>query len=235
MINTVLIDLDGTLISFDQSEFLRLYFEGVVKKFIPHGYPKDVVLNALYEGVKAMLKNDGKVTNEEAFWNRFSYFLPNNIYFFENTFLDFYNNEFNEISKIVMKNEYSHKAIEELKRKNIDIILATNPLYPKIATENRIKWGGYNRDDFKLVTTFENSSFAKPNPLYYKEILEKINKSPSECIMIGNDVGDDMVAEVIGIDTYLVTDNIINPKNVDISKYKNGNYQDFYEFVKKLK
>lgn len=234
MINTVLIDLDGTLLDFNQDEFLRLYFTGIVKKFIPHGFEKDIIMNAVYEGVKDMLNNDGSISNEEAFWNRFTYFLPDNIYFFEKTFLDYYNNEFNEIKNIVTDNLYCHMAIEELKKKNIDIIIATNPLFPKVATHNRIKWGKYNIDDFKLVTTYENSSFCKPNPKYYQEILDKIGKNVSECIMIGNDVSEDLIAEELGMDTYLITNNIINLKNTDISKYKNGTYKDFYEFIKKI-
>lgn len=235
MINTILFDLDGTLLAFDQNEFIKLYFAGIEEKFLHHGYPKGVVLNAVFEGVKAMLANDGSISNEQAFWDRFSVFLPDQLYFFEKEFLDYYQTDFNEIKKIVKENEYDHKAIKVLKEKNYQLVLATNPLFPQVATYNRIKWGDLNKNDFSLITTFENSSFCKPNPKYYLEILEKINKNPNECMMVGNDVEEDLVAAKLGIDTYLITDNIINSQNLDYSMHKNGSFKDFYEFTLTLK
>ena len=151
MVNTILFDLDGTLLSFDQDEFIKLYFLKIEERFLKHGYPKGVIVNALYEGLKAMLENDGKVTNEEAFWNRFSFFLGDIYYFFEKEFSNFYNQEFNEIRKIVKHNEYAHKVIAELKRKNYNLVLATNPLFPRIATINRMQWDNFHPDDFKEI------------------------------------------------------------------------------------
>lgn len=234
MINTFLLDLDGTLLSFDQNEFLRLYFKTIEEKFIPHGYQKDVVLNALNEGINAMLKNDGSKTNEQAFWDKFNYYLSDRMYFFEKSFEDYYNNEYNTIRYIVNENKIAHKVIDVLRKKNYEIIIATNPLFPQIGTRNRMAWGGYNFDDFKLVTTYENSSYAKPNPKYFEEILKNIGKRPEECMMIGNDVGDDMVAETIGIKTYIITDNLINEHNVDMSNVNKGSFEDFYNYVLKL-
>lgn len=234
MIKTILFDLDGTLISFDQNEFIKLYFSGIMKKFIPHGYPGEVIMNAVYEGVDAMYNNDGSITNEEAFWNRFSYFLPDNLYFFEKTFLDFYNNEFNQIKSIIKENEYCKRALEVSKSKNFELVIATNPLFPRVATYNRILWGKYNIDDFIYISTFENSSYCKPNLKYYEEILNKINRKPEECLMVGNDALEDMVASKLGMATFLITDNLISEKNIDISKFNKGTYKDFFEYIKSL-
>ena len=45
------------------------------------------------------------------------------------------------------------------------------------------------------------------------DILNKLNCKAEECIMIGNDVDEDMVASNLGIKTFLLTDCLINKNN----------------------
>ena len=120
-----------------------------------------------------------------------------------------------------------------LKENNYKLIAATNPLFPKVATFARLRWAGVSPDDFELVTTYEDSTFCKPNPKYYNEILQKLNLNPEECLMVGNDVGEDMVAKTLGINVFLLTDCLINKKGEDISVYPNGNFNDLIEYIKK--
>lgn len=56
---------------------------------------------------------------------------------------------------------------------------------------------------------------------------------PKECLMVGNDVGDDMSAALCGMNVFLLTDNIINSKNEDISVYPSGNFEDLFNYIKK--
>ena len=114
----------------------------------------------------------------------------------------------------------------------IKIVLATNPLFPQMATVNRIRWAGMSPEDFCLVTTYENSHYCKPNPKYYMEILEKIGCQPEECIMVGNDVTEDMMTKEMGMKVFLLTDCLINKENKDISKYPHGSFQELREFLK---
>ena len=50
--------------------------------------------------------------------------------------------------------------------------------------------------------------------------------------MIGNDVGDDMVAEGLGIDCFLLTDCLINRRGEDISRFRHGTFYDLSDFIK---
>ena len=50
----------------------------------------------------------------------------------------------------------------------------------------------------------------------------------------GNDVQEDLIAGELGMETYLITDYLIDRKNGDTESTYKGNYQDFYEFVKGL-
>ena len=63
------------------------------------------------------------------------------------------------------------------------MVLATNSIFPRIATENRIRWAGLEPDDFALITTYENSTYCKPNPAYYREVLGKLGLEAEECLV----------------------------------------------------
>ena len=113
------------------------------------------------------------------------------------------------------------------------MVLATNPIFPEIATRQRIKWAGLDIEDFELVTTYENSRFSKPNLNYYTDILAKINVDAKDCMMVGNDVSEDMVTTKLGMKVFLLTQDLINKNNEDINNYPHGNFDDFLNmFVK---
>lgn len=126
------------------------------------------------------------------------------------------------------------QSVSILKEKGYKLYLTTNPLFPRIATEKRVKWAGLNIEDFELITTFENSSFCKPNINYYKEVLESQNLDVNECMMVGNDVKEDGVVETLGIPVYLVNDYLLNKYNLDINTKWLGSSEDFLEFVNNL-
>jgi FMN phosphatase YigB (HAD superfamily) len=82
------------------------------------------------------------------------------------------------------------------------------------------------------VTTYEDFHYAKPNLGYYRQILQLLGKKASSCLMVGNDVEEDMVAQGLGMDVYLVTDYLINNKNKDIASYRTGSLEDLATFFK---
>ena len=86
-----------------------------------------------------------------------------------------------------------------------------------------------------MITTYENSSYSKPSEGYYREILEKLELAPEECLMVGNDTRDDMSADSLGMRVFLLTDCLINENNVDISKYPHGSFFELCEYIKNLK
>ena len=133
-------------------------------------------------------------------------------------------------SSITVTSPLDKKIVEVLKNKGYTLVMATNPFFPRVATERRVKWAGLNKDDFKVITTYETSKYCKPNPKYFAETCEMAGCLPEETLMVGNDVDEDMSSGKIGMETYLVTDDLINRNNADISSYKKGTLKDFYEF-----
>ena len=180
-----------------------------------------------------MVKNDGRINNEERFWEAFSTIYPDSRKTSEPSFNDFYYHDFPKLAHACGKKPQplAKKFIEELKNRGYKLILATNPIFPQVATRARTVWAGLNPDDFIDITSFENSSFAKPNLKYYEMVLKRNNLKPEEVIMIGNDVREDMIVNKLGIDSYLITDCLLNPDNEDINKYKHGSFEQIMNLV----
>ncbi|MBQ8834922.1 MAG: HAD family hydrolase [Oscillospiraceae bacterium] len=231
MIKTILFDLDGTLLPMDQDVFLKAYMGGLAKKMAPHGYEPDKLIKSIWVGTGAMVKNDGSVRNDEAFWNTFSAIYGRDTRVDEPIFEDFYRVEFQQAKDACGFNPMAAEAVKAIKAMGYHVALATNPLFPAIATHSRTKWAGLNPEDFDLITTYENSYHCKPNPDYYRDILATLNLKPEECVMVGNDASEDMVPAALGMKVFLLTDCIINKENKDISCYPHGSFPELLDFI----
>lgn len=234
MIKTVLFDLDGTLLPFVQDEFVKQYFGGLCKKLAPLGYVPDSVVKHVWKGTEAMIKNDGSRSNREAFWEVFRGANPG-MPDVETLCDEFYTKEFDSV-KACLKYVPNHKSMmDRLKAAGLEVVLATNPIFPMCAQETRMSWAGLTREDFIYITSYENSSYCKPNPKYFVELLEKINAKPSECVMVGNSVREDILStKPLGIESFLVDEFIENPDNADVSGFNRGSVADAEKFVLSL-
>lgn len=232
-IKAILFDLDGTLLPMDQDLFVKAYFGGLAKHLAPHGYDPQALIAAIWAGTKVMIGNDGSCTNEQAFWKSFCSAFGEKALDDEPLFREFYETGFQNIKQVCGYAPESAPLVGWLKEKGCRVILATNPIFPAIATESRIRWAGLQPEDFESYTTYENSTHCKPNPDYYRNILENAGLQPEECIMVGNDVGDDMVTARLGMGVFLLTDCLINSKNEDISQYPHGGFAELRQFLER--
>ena len=234
-ITTILFDLDGTLIRMDQDEFIRLYFVSILDKIGRLGFDVAVVRNALEAAVVATLRNDSGLSNEQRFWQVFDEASSGLADQLRSQIDSYYSNEFNTV--VEQSCEAYPRAREVLlaaKRKGMRIILATNPLFPMVATHARIRFGGMSPEDFEYITAYENSSYCKPNPAYFTELLSKLDISPEECVMIGNDTRDDFSALALGIPVFVLTECLINKCCVDLNEYPHGGFDELLSYIKSL-
>lgn len=220
----VLFDLDGTLLPMDMDEFTGGYFGLLAKKAAPYGYEKQPLIRAVWHGTAAMVRNDGSRTNEQAFWKDFEAIFGTDALKDRGLFEEFYANEFQQARRFCGFNPKAAKAVQRIRESGLRVALATNPLFPSVATETRIRWAGLAPEDFEFYTTYENIGFCKPNPDYYREVLNRAGLSAEDCLMVGNDVGEDMVAAELGMRVFLLTDCMINKENADISRYPHGDF-----------
>lgn len=232
-LTTVLFDLDGTLLPMDQDQFIKGYFGALIRKFAPLGYDPAKMQSALMAGIGAMIKNNGSMTNEEAFWMAFEKTFPQAAAD-RAQFDAFYQNEFQSVQDCCGFDEHAASLVRGLREMGLRVVLATNPLFPVAATHSRIRWAGLNPEDFEWVTTYENERFCKPNPAYYESILERIGVSAEECLMVGNDVQEDMIAQQLGMKVFLLTDCLVNRAGEDTEQYPNGSLAEVKAYIVNL-
>ena len=233
MAKIVLFDLDGTLLPMDQDTFVKAYFKLLAAKLMPHGYEANSLIDGIWSGTAAMVKNNGSCTNEQAFWNHFAGLFGEQVRKDEPVFAEYYRTDFQQVAAVCGHAPEAREVIDMLKKAGVRTILATNPIFPAVATESRMKWAGLSPDDFELYTTYENSCYCKPNPEYYREIFAQLGCEGSDCIMVGNDVEEDMVpASALGAKVFLLTDCLINKKERDINAYPHGGFTELKAFLK---
>lgn len=230
-IKVILFDLDGTLLPMDQEIFVKIYFGLLAKKLAPYGYESQKLIESIWTGTAAMVKNDGTQSNEAAFWKKFAEIYSEKVKDDIPLFDEYYKNEFSAVKESCGFNKEASQTVATLKAKGFTIALATNPIFPKIATENRIRWAGLSPEDFVLYTTYETCRFCKPNPNYYADIIKQLGVKPEECLMVGNDVTEDMVARELGMQVFLLTDCLINKEQKDISEYPNGSFKELMAYI----
>ena len=229
-IRFILFDLDGTLLPMDQDVFVKQYFGLLAKKLAPHGYDAKALVDSIWAGTAAMVKNNGKCTNEQAFWNCFAQLMGEHTRKDEPIFDEYYRNEFNGVQQVCGFNPLAAETVQRAKQLGFRVALATNPLFPAIATQSRTRWAGLEPEDFLYITTYENSSCCKPNPDYYREILDKLGLRPEECVMVGNDVQEDGAAAQLGIPVFILTDCLID-RTGDVSKFLHGGFPELNEWL----
>ena len=230
----IFFDLDGTLLPLDEKLFVDIYFTELSKVFSVYNIDSKKLVETIWTATHEIIKNDGKRTNEEAFWDKFNSNINIDLSNVKEVLKKFYANEFfTKLKKCSTENSLAKVAVELAKKNGRKVVLATNPVFP-IDALVRLKWTGLDIDDFDYVTHYSNSSFSKPNPKYYLDLCEKLDVEPKDCLMIGNDERQDIfAASSAGINCYLVTDYLYTYPECKVNCEK-GSFEDLIEKLKTL-
>ncbi|MDD4237073.1 MAG: HAD family hydrolase [Desulfotomaculaceae bacterium] len=206
MLQAVLFDLDGTLLPMDQREFLDAYLKEVSLAVHPVIEPGDFK-RALMASTSAMTTNNGQaLTNEEVFWIDFRIRLGDLLPAIKPLLDSYYTEKFRQLAYVAHPCPEARILVKAALECDLRIVLATNPLFPLTAILSRMSWAGVDDLPWELITSYEVMHFCKPHPGYYREIAAHLGVPPEECLMVGNNVGDDLIAGSLGMKTYLVTD-----------------------------
>lgn len=230
----IFFDMDGTLLPMDSGVFARTYFKVLTKKMLPYGYEPEDLIAGINAGITATQTNDGTRTNEELFWEHFVKTTGERVLTDRAAFDEFYALDFQRISSTCGYDPAAKNTIALCKELGYPVVIATEPIFPLCAMESRLRWAGVDPASLELITSYETSHYCKPDLGYYREITDKLGVAPEECVMIGNDVGEDMPAEKLGMRVFLLTDCLINKENADINQWEHGGYGRLQSWIRAL-
>ena len=233
MIDTILLDMDGTLLPVDNDTFTHAYFKLLCARVAPYGFAPEAFVRGLRSGMRAMIANDGTRTNREAFWDDFAGLYGEHARELEPVCDDFYAKEFNKVKDILGICVDRRPLIDGLRAKGYQLALANNPMLPSVGTRSRLSWIGLRPEDFALVTDYSNCTYCKPNLGYYAEMCAKLGRRPEQCLMVGNSVTDDACAAKLGCKVFLIDDNLEGSLD-GLEGVMHGSFDSFCEYAAAL-
>ena len=202
---TLLLDLDDTLLDTNMDAFIPAYF-GALSKHLKGHVSSDVMLPALMAGTQLMLSSDDPArTLQEVFE---AYFYPKLGIPREQLgglIEQFYDDVFPTLGHVTKKREGAAGLVDWAFAQGYRVAVATDPLFPRKATWHRIRWAGLEPERFDLISSFETFHFSKSHPAYFAEVLGQLGWPEGPVLMVGNDVGRDLLpAQKLGLTTFHV-------------------------------
>ncbi len=234
---TLLIDLDNTLLSNDIQTFLPAYMQALGMHLKDFAEPNRL-LRALMDATREMVvhKRPDR-TLKEVFDAAFYPALGIHPQEMQEAISTFYREVFPTLREFTRPRPEAQTLVKQALAKGYDIVIATNPLFPKVAILQRLEWAGISPQghDLRLITSYEDFHFCKPNPAYYAEILAQLGWPSGGIVMIGDDFDNDILpAHRAGLPTFWLDSRKSNPLEEARLPFGNGSLQDVLPWLESI-
>lgn len=211
---TLLLDLDDTLLNTNMDSFIPAYFQALAKELAPHIAP-ELMLRALMSGTKRMMESeDFSQTLEQVFNAVFYPQINSPREEIADAIENFYDHVFPTLGGVTSPKSEAKPFIDWAFSQGYRIAIATDPFFPRKATYHRLRWAGFEPEQFEIISSFEHFHFTKTHPAYYAEMLGRMGWPDGPVLMIGNDMERDIrPAQMLGLATYHMDDEPASPSD----------------------
>ncbi len=185
--------------------FLSEYFRAITAHVAGVVAP-DRFLQALLLGTDEMLANrDSGRTNQQVFRDAFFARVGSTEAELLPMFEDFYRARFPDLRPHARALPEARMLVVAVQEMGLRTAVATNPVFPRMAIEERIRWAGLADLPFDLITSYEVMHACKPHREYFREVARRLDCRMEDCLMVGNDVVVDLEgARAVGMQTFHV-------------------------------
>ena len=228
----ILFDLDDTLLGNEMGSFLPAYFGALTQSF-PETPPQQFT-EALMKGTRAMIANTNPTRSLiTVFTEKFYPLLNAKAEEWEPRFAAFYRKQFPQLRGVTRPRPAARPLLKWASAAGYEVVIATSPLFPRAAIEERLRWAGLEDVPFARLTSYETSHFSKPHPEYLAEILAHLGRRPEEALMIGNDWEQDIApAAALGMASYWIAPPGSEPPNAALHPFGIGTLEMFGEWAR---
>jgi FMN phosphatase YigB (HAD superfamily) len=229
---TLLLDLDDTLLDTHLDVFVPMYFQALSQYLAEH-VPPNTMARALVAGLNIMnASEDPTRTLEEVFDTDFYVQLGFSKHDLTHIFEQFYDDVFPSLVQHTHQRPEAVPFIKWAVSCGFRVAIATDPLFPQKATYHRLRWAGFDPEQFELVSTFEHFHFTKTHPAYFAEVLGRLGWPEGPVLMVGNDSERDLLpAHRLGLKTFLVDGEASSSPGFEMGRGKLADLRPWLESV----
>lgn len=234
-IEAILFDLDGTLLRVQMEHFIPRYVERLAAYCAPQIKPRRFC-RAMLDAIRQLIaeEGDGLDSNEK----RLFFLLKQELGIAETLLLEslahYASHHLDELQYLVHPIPLAQKIIKDCYRRDIPMVLATNPVFPRFMIEARMAWADLDLQVFDHLTSYENSRYCKPQAGYFAEIAARLNVPPERCLMVGNDSSHDLAATAVGMQTFLVDTWLVERNEQRWPSHYRGDHLALQQFLAQL-
>jgi len=229
---TLLFDLDDTLLDTNLEAFIPGYFQALTQHLEKRVFPT-VVLRSLIHGMGLMNESEDPTrTLQDIFETDFYDLLGIPKEELIDELDDFYDRIFPTLSVHTRQRPAAVPLIDWALACGYRVAIATDPLFPRKATYHRLRWAGFDPEQFELVSTFDDFHFTKTHPAYYAEILGRLGWPDGPVLMVGNEVQRDLIpAHRLGLKTYFIDGETASSPGFEAGRGRLGDLRPWLESI----